>query len=169
MIKKTPQIYALPLLILFLFLTGCSPVISRSTLSEVDKTVKFIQIKTDPAGHRGSVAVLGGRVIKINNQSDISLIEVFQLPLSPSLKPLLDKEKSEGRFLILKNGFLDPAIYMNQLVTVAGPLSEPITRLLNKKPYRYPVIEPREFYLWKVGEDRKPPVTPDMGRIIFGK
>lgn len=165
---KSPRRYTLPLLILLLFITGCAPVISRQTQKEVDKTITFVHIKNSPSGHRGTVAILGGRIIKIINQSDITLIEVFQLPLSPAMKPLQDKQKSQGRFLILRQGFIDPAEYMNKLVTVAGPLGEPITRPLDKTPYRYPVIVPREFHLWQVGEERKPLVIPNISGIILG-
>ncbi|MFQ5354085.1 MAG: Slp family lipoprotein [Thermodesulfobacteriota bacterium] len=157
-----------PVLIIILFLLGCSHVISRSTLKSVDKETDFLDIKYTPYANIGSVAVLGGRIVSINNQSDMTLIEVFQLPLSPTLKPLQDTEKSQGRFLILRYGFLDPSIYMNKLVTVAGPVSEPVTRPLDKKPYRYPVIESREFYIWKAGEERRVLALPEIGRSILG-
>jgi len=164
--KKTPR-SPIILILIILLLAGCAPVISPRTLRDVDRDIKFTDIKKDPSRHKGAMTLLGGRVIGVSNQKETTLVEVLQFPLSRKLKPRTNKG-SEGRFLIRFKGFLDPLVYKGKLITVAGPLTEPVTRPLGKAVYTYPVIESRESYLWRFGEDRRPPVSIGIGLGISG-
>jgi len=150
------------LILIILLLAGCATVISEPVLKDVDKTLKFTDIKKDPSAHKGSLALLGGRVIGVSNESNSTLIEVLQFPLSSRMKPRFSKD-SEGRFLIRIKGFIDPLVYKGRLITVVGAIVEPITRPLDKTEYRYPVIESRESYLWNFADERGLPISFGIG------
>jgi len=150
------------LILIILLLAGCAPVISGPVLNNLDKNLKFAEIKKDPSAHKGSVALLGGRVIGVNNESNSTLIEVLQFPLSGRMKPRFSKA-SEGRFLIRVKGFIDPLIYKGRLITVVGAIDDPITRPLDKTDYRYPVIESHKSYLWNLADERGLPISIGIG------
>jgi len=166
MIKSTYK-YLPQLLLIILFTAGCAPVISEPTLNKVDTSLTFAEIKKDPSAHVKAVALLGGRVIKVTNIKDGTLVEVLQSPLRRNMKPLPEK-RSEGRFIIRFKGFIDPLVYMDKLITVAGPLAAPITKPINKTDYTYPVIEAGEHYLWQMGHDNTPPVSFGIGLGLSG-
>ncbi|MFQ5479932.1 MAG: Slp family lipoprotein [Thermodesulfobacteriota bacterium] len=165
--NKSTKKYLLPLLILFILISGCAPVISRPVLNEVDKRLTFAEIKKDPSAHGKAIALLGGKVIKVTNIKDGTLVEVLQSPLARNLKPLPEK-RSEGRFLIHFKGFIDPLVYMDKLITVAGQLTDPLTRPINRRDYTYPVIKVKEHYLWRMGHDNSPPVSFGIGLGLSG-
>lgn len=59
-------------------------------------------------------------------------------------------DKSEGRYLVVVDRFLDPAIYRSgRDITVAGEVRGSEVRRLGEIDYRYPVIAASELYLWK--------------------
>ncbi len=148
--------------VVILMMAGCAPVISRSTLDSVEKNLTFSEIIRDPAGHRGAMVLLGGKVIGVENMAETSLIEVLEFPLARNLKPVLKKE-SEGRFMALFKGFIDPLVYRGRLITVAGELREPLTRPLDRAAYTYPVVDVRERYLWRFGRDNTPAISIGIG------
>ncbi len=164
--KPTPG-YLLPVFVLFLLITGCAPVISRPVLNEVDRAITFEEIKKDPSTAHKGLVLLGGKVINVTNTKDGTLVEVLQSPLRRNLKPL-PENKSRGRFLIRFKGFIDPLVYMDKLITVAGVQEAPITRPINKRDYTYPVIEAKEDYLWRMGNDNSPPVSFGIGLGLSG-
>jgi len=161
--RRSPMLLAL----IILLLTGCAPVISRSTLKDVNREIAFADIIKNPSAFKGNSVILGGRVILLSNGKDTTLIEVLQFPLSHSMKPL-SRKGSGGRFIISAHGFLDPLVYRGKLITVAGALEAPITKDLGKAEYTYPLIKSRELHLWKYGADRASPISIGIGLGISG-
>jgi outer membrane lipoprotein len=59
-------------------------------------------------------------------------------------------DKFEGRYLVVVDRFLDPAIYRSgRDITVAGEVRGSEVHRLGEIDYRYPVIAASELYLWK--------------------
>ena len=55
-----------------------------------------------------------------------------------------------GRFLVHFEGFLDPAIYAKgRRITVLGEVAGKRVLPLKEMEYSYPVLLPREHYLWR--------------------
>jgi len=164
-IKTAPA--AIFLILTILIFAGCAPVISDSAIKDVDRGLTFTEIIKNPSQHKGTAALLGGRVIGVSNRENITLVEVLQFPLSRRMRPRTRKG-SKGRFIFRVKGFLDPLVYKGRLITIAGILDEPMTRPLGKAKYTYPVIESREFHLWKYRGESSSPITIGIGLGISG-
>jgi len=150
-----------------LIFAGCAPVISDTALKDVDRSLAFSEIIKNPSQYTGAAVLLGGRVIKISNRENITLAEVLQFPLSRSMRPRTRKD-SGGRFILRVKGFLDPLVYEGRLITIAGTRGAPMTRDLEKAQYTYPVIESREFHLWKFRGESSSPISIGIGLGISG-
>jgi len=131
-----------------LVMSGCAPVISRETLKDVDKSLRFEQILANPDTFRESIVLLGGEIIDTKNFSDETRIFVLQRPLEFRNKPA-STDVSKGRFIISTPDFLDPAIYRpGRKITVVGSVLGKEVRPLEEIAYPYPVIAQKELYLW---------------------
>jgi len=158
---------AILLILTILIFAGCAPVISDTALKGVDRNLTFAEIIKTPSQHKGAAVLLGGRVIGVSNRENITLVEVLQFPLSRGMRPR-SRKGSKGRFILRVNGFLDPLVFKGRLITTAGILGEPMTRPLGKAQYTYPVIESREFHIWKFRNESSSPITIGIGLGISG-
>jgi len=131
-----------------LLLAGCAHVISKETLKEVDRSATFAQVVKAPDAYVGKTVLFGGEIIETKNFADKSQIVVLQHPLDSRDRPVAG-DVSEGRFIILTSGFLDPAIYSpGRQITVAGRVVGNEKHPLGEIEYTYPVIEKQGLYLW---------------------
>ena len=53
--------------------------------------------------------MLGGDIVSIRNLTEGTLLEVLQKPLD-AMDRSLDTDQTEGRFMALCKGYLDPAV-----------------------------------------------------------
>lgn len=131
-----------------LLLSGCAPVISGEYLQKA-KELGFDQIRENPEANINSIFILGGTIADIEITPEGTELEVVQHPVS-RYGDIMDRDISQGRFLLKTQKQLDPLIYRKgRLITVAGELIGTKTRLLHGKEYRYPVLEAKEIHLWK--------------------
>ena len=145
-------------LILFLFTSGCAPVISKELRKEVVKEITFKQVIKDPDAYRGRVVLWGGVIIGARNLKEGTLIEILQRPSDGTGRPK-DVDESDGRFLALYDGYLDVAIYSRgREVTVAGEIKGKRVLPLSEIEYTYPLLSIGEIHLWR--PDRKEKVYP---------
>lgn len=131
-----------------LLLGGCAPVISKQTLATVDRGLEFNEVIREPDAYAGRSVVFGGTILGVENMDGRTVVEVLQERLNSQLKPV-DPEESAGRFLVEFDGFKDPVIYSTgNRLTAAGEITGVERRKLGKATYAYPVLKPREHYLW---------------------
>ena len=98
--------------------------------------------------YKGYTVILGGYILETKNLADQSTIKVLQAPLGFREEPK-SKDHSEGRFIILQKGFLDPEIYSkDRKITVAGKVVGTVVEKVDGFPNPYLKIESREIYLW---------------------
>lgn len=143
----------IPLACLVVLISSCAPVISQTTMKDVDKNVSFTTIQRNPDAMKGRVVLLGGEIIATTPGSEETWIEVLEKPLDFRQKPS-EEDVSSGRFLVRFEGFLDPAIYeKGRKLTVAGVVEGKIVRPIGEIDYIYPVIAVREHHLWKPDYD----------------
>jgi outer membrane lipoprotein len=165
---------ALASLLLFtvLLIHGCGPkVIPKELEGQVDQTVSFLQLKQSPEAYKGRLVVLGGEVLSIRRTTDQTRIEVLQLPLDSSLRPIEDRTTSQGRFLAIKKEFLDPAtVPVGTPVTIIGEVIGTTTLPLDEIQYVYPTLEVRHLTVWEKTPPRAyggyPPVSIGIGGIF---
>lgn len=137
-------------------LAGCAGGISRQAKSQITYTGAFTRLQQSPQQHVGQVVLLGGRIIATINEKDATELVVLQLPLSGSDIPM-DNDQSQGRFRILAQGFLDPAIYsQGELITVVGRVTGERVDSIGAMDYRYPLLTPIEIKKWSPTADAQP-------------
>ncbi|SEM55982.1 outer membrane lipoprotein [Syntrophus gentianae] len=140
------------LIISTLFITGCNSVISKPVLDSVDRTITFPELKDHPERFLGKTVLFGGEIVTTTVKKGETWIEVVQKPLDRESQPR-DTDQSEGRFLILFKGSLDPAIYVTgRKIAVAGEVQGKKVLPLSEMEYSYPVILPGECHVWQPAE-----------------
>jgi outer membrane lipoprotein len=141
-----------------LMLSACAPVISRQVMDQVDRDITYGALAGRPDEFKGKMVLLGGTIVQAVPKPAETEIEVVQKQVSSDGEPRLT-DNSEGRFLVVVDRFLDPAIYgSGRDITVAGEVRGSVQRRLGEIDYRYPVIAARELYLWK--RPSPPPAYP---------
>lgn len=99
------------------------------------------------AGYKGQAVVMGGYVLEVENQKGQTRIVAVQVPIGSGQR-LKSKDLSEGRLVLVYDGFLDPEVYeKDRGITVRGEI---LGGALNdgKVPYPYLRIEVLEIHLW---------------------
>jgi outer membrane lipoprotein len=133
-------------------LSGCAHVISRSTLTEVDRSITFPALLKNPNAYIGKVVLLGGVIVSTINKEDGTLLEVYATNLDRQGRPV-HVDRSEGRFLALYQGFLDSEIYkQGRKVVIAGVVQGEKVQKLDEIQYRYPYLIVKEIHLLKEPE-----------------
>lgn len=136
----------LGVLMILMLLCSCS-VISRPMKKEAGAKIDFNQLVKYTDGYLGQTIILGGYVIEVKNNEETTLITVLQAPLDVSDSPL-SRDKSQGRFIVSVDGFLDPAVYeKDRSITVAGIVQPSIHRNIGTKQVKYITIKSREIFL----------------------
>ena len=127
-------------------LYSCS-VISTEMKTEAGPDVDFGHIMAHTDGYLGQTVILGGYIVDIENREKTTLITVLHSPLDMSDSPVA-KDSSQGRFIVVADGFLDPAVYAkDRRVTVAGVVERPEFRRIGTKKVKVLKLRSREIYL----------------------
>jgi outer membrane lipoprotein len=142
---------------------GCASGVSGQARSEVTYRGSFVELQKAPEKYQGEVVMFGGKVIETKTEASLSEIVVLQLPLGGNDRPE-DTDRSEGRYLIRSDQFLDPAIYQKDgLLTVVGRLSGAEVRSIGGFQYTYPVVQAIEIKPWERREKTSPGVHVGIG------
>lgn len=137
--------------------SGCSTIISRQSLTLVDRGLSFTELRRDPERYRGKHVLLGGGIAGVRNTSAGGEIEVVQFKTDESGE-ISDTAASGGRFIAISADFLDPVLYkIGFLVTLVGRVEGRKTMWLEGVEYNYPVLAIRELHLWQPEEMSPPP------------
>ncbi len=146
----------IPLLSVIAF--SCGP-FSHQVMQEVTREIPYNEVFQAPETFRGSTILWGGVIVETVTRSNDTLIIIRETQLDFRKRPL-NTDKSDGRFIIRHQGFLDPAIYSRgREVTVVGMVAGKEERPVGELLYPYPVIEPRSLKLWEQWTD--PPYWHD--------
>jgi outer membrane lipoprotein len=140
-----------PALLIPFFITSCA-VISPQIRDESIGQVSYETLMKDVDKYKGKTVILGGYILETQNLVDKSIVKVLQVPLGFGENPK-SKDMSQGRFIILQKGFLDPEVYKkDRKITVAGTVTGIVTEKVNHFAQPYLEIESREIYLWPKDE-----------------
>ncbi|TAN43130.1 MAG: hypothetical protein EPN25_01405 [Nitrospirae bacterium] len=146
---------SLHLTLVFVFfpflLSACSHVISREILQGAEQNVSFSQLADNTGPFLNKTVILGGTIAEIRRSRAGAEIEVVQNPLD-SLGGIIDRDVSEGRFIVMSKKRIDPFIYKKgRGITVAGNVVGTSKKRFGEVEYSYPLLEAREIYLWRRG------------------
>jgi outer membrane lipoprotein len=143
-------------------------VIPEPYASQVDSSLTFEQLKESALSYIGKIVIVGGEVLNAKRLPEGTSIEILQLPLDGS-EPVMDVQKSQGRFLALQKEFLDPATLIERpRVTIVGEVSGIRTQRLDNVDYTYPVLAVKDMKVWQdpIGYGSRP--GPRFGVSIGG-
>jgi len=144
-------------------LTGCASMQEAGNGSDT-QTIPFLQVKATPDSLKGQVVVFGGTVLTGRRLKDGTRIEILQLPLDRTTRPVYDLTQSQGRFIAFQPEFLDPAtLPPGTRVTVTGEVSGSVTLPMDETDYTYPVINIKQLRVWAKSEDSAPRIRPYVG------
>jgi outer membrane lipoprotein len=157
-----------------LVLGGCSSgpaVIPPEFESQIDKSISFPQILAAPTTYSGRTVLLGGEILSAKRMSRGTQFEILQLPVSDDDPPAERRSESQGRFLAMNQGEIDPAAFpAGTRVTVIGEVTGDAVQRLDESDYRYPTIEVKHLHIWtqdSYGRRRSPRVGVFTG-LGFG-
>lgn len=133
---------------LLILISSCS-VISKSVRQQADTSISFEALRQTPGGYTGRTVLLGGYILEVQNLSEKTKIMVLQTPLGSQDRPE-SRDRSQGRFVIMADGFLDPAVYKSDLgITVAGTVIGPEAVQIESHSYSTVAVNPVEIHLWE--------------------
>ena len=94
-----------------------------------------------PDAYQGQQVRWGGLIAKVENAEQNTRVEIVGQLLDSRGRPRLS-EQSEGRFVAIISGFIDPLIYKEgRELTVIGTTTEPITDKIGEHNYTFPVVQ----------------------------
>mgnify|MGYP001392132831 FL=1 len=129
-------------------LAACAPV-SQEIRREAEASAPFNEIQRDPDKFKGSVVVWGGVIIETTNLRESTAVRVMQTALDFQGRPT-DLDRSEGRFIVVVDRFLDPDIFKKgRELTVGGEIAGSETHPIGEIRYVYPVVRASELKLWE--------------------
>ena len=134
--------HSLSLAIACCLVIGCA----SQQAEEGSSPITFLQVKSSPDSYRGQSVIFGGEVLSARRLKDGTRIEILQLPLDRSGRPVTDRTQSQGRFIAMHREFLDPAtVPPGTRAMVTGEVTGSMTLPLDETEYTYPVIEARHI------------------------
>lgn len=143
---KRKRIYSL-LLVGLLLLPACASVFPKE-VRKAAVEADFQELRNNTQSYVGKTAILGGYILKTENLADHSVILVLQTPLAYGYEPK-SRDLSEGRFMVINEGFLDPEIYEEwRAITVAGEILGKENVLVGNYSYPMLKISARNIRLW---------------------
>lgn len=111
--------------------------------------IPFDVLINDVNKYMGDTVIVGGHVVSVDNQANITKIIAVQTPLGVGQKPKI-KDTSQGRLVLVYNGFIDPEVYTkDRLITAGGKITG--SSALDRQPdYPYLQVEVGNIHLWPV-------------------
>ncbi|MEK9142535.1 MAG: Slp family lipoprotein [Nitrospirota bacterium] len=129
---------------------------------EIDTSLSFADLKRAPSEYVGRTVMIGGNVIRAKRTDAGTELEILQLPTAKEGGLTEERLRSEGRFLAVREQFLDPAsLPQGTPITVIGTVKGETTRQLDESDYTYPILDVKHIIDWKSvaaqrGRDRSP-------------
>jgi len=123
---------------------------------QIDTSVTFVDLQAAPANYIGRIVKVGGVVISAKRTKIQTELEVLELPSEAEGPSTTERFRSEGRFLAVREAFLDPAsVPPGTPITVIGVVRGSITRPLDESEYTYPILEIKHLIDWSAVASRR--------------
>lgn len=132
---------------------------------EIDASVTFADLKRAPSEYIGRTVMVGGTVIRAKRLESGTEVEILQLPTEKDGPLSEDRLRSEGRFIAVREQFLDPAsLPQGTPITVIGTVKGETTRALDESDYTYPILEVKHIIDWNsIASQRRRDRSPYYG------
>jgi outer membrane lipoprotein len=138
------------------WLTGCA-VMSAQTMAAAEPALPFAVLVDKAEDYKGRVVILGGYVLEVRNRGRQTVLVVLQAPLGSGQEPV-SADRSEGRFMVHHDRFLDPEVFTKgRKLTVGGVVRGVTTEAIGDDAYDYLTLDSREIFLWQRADDLSGP------------
>jgi len=126
--------------------SGCAgslPVTQEGALPQIPLADLIVNVN----GYMGQTVVMGGVVLEVENLQRATHILAVQVPIDSGQR-LKSRDLSEGRLILIYDGFIDPEVYTKgrgiivRGEIVGGADNDP------EVPYPYLRIKVQDIYLW---------------------
>ena len=138
-----------------LVLVGCSTyqVVPNHLKGQVRQDIQLTQVEQAPGSYKGQTVVWGGEIVDINRQDQHTTVEIFQLPLDQTLRPIDPPSASKGRFLAMDvhgdTDITDPhRLKKGTRVTVIGEVQGLVSVKLDQDRHDIPALLIRDMTAW---------------------
>lgn len=142
-------------LLVALLLSACATGPGFS-VPEANRDIQPAQVSTKPELANKGKVVWGGVIASSKNLTDETRLEIIAYPLAGSSQRPKTGGATNGRFIIVQKGYLEPLDYaQGRKITVKGVVQGTEMGKIGEAQYRYPVLSPDEVYLWPVQSERQ--------------
>jgi outer membrane lipoprotein len=145
-------VHTLSLVTVLTALYGCSstpPVVPSELQSQIDPSLSFHDLRARSQDYRGRMVLLGGEILSTRRAPNGTEFEILQLPATADDPPVQRRSASQGRFLALYPGELDPAsLPVGTRVTLVGEVMGDEVRRLDESSYQYPTLNVKHIHVW---------------------
>jgi len=134
---------------------------------QIDTSVTFADLQTRAGQYAGRIVAIGGIVLTAKRTRERTEIEILQLPTKQGELSTRSRVRSEGRFMAIREEFLDPAaVPAGTPVTVIGAVAGSTTRRLDESEYTYPLLEIKHLIDWNTVTSQDSDTDP--GAVFYG-
>jgi outer membrane lipoprotein len=139
-----------------MWFVSCS-VMPAAVRQEALTDVPFPELVANASDYVGQTVILGGYVVEVQNEENLSRIVAVQAPLRFGDEPG-SRDQSQGRLIIEYDGFLDPEVYRkDRRITVGGTLLGSSRTESGRAIYPYVRVKAATIHIW----EQRPAVQRD--------
>ncbi|MBS0192979.1 MAG: Slp family lipoprotein [Proteobacteria bacterium] len=104
----------------------------------------------------GQAVRWGGTIAAVESGATETCFQLVGRPLNDETRPMLGRDRTQGRFLACRAGFYEPQVFkIGRSVTVTGHVAGYETRRVGEYDYRQPKVAADVIYLWPKTERRR--------------
>ncbi|MGF1547475.1 MAG: Slp family lipoprotein [Thiotrichales bacterium] len=130
-------------------LAGCASTVPKAIETPIEPPIQLAEVKSAPTAYVGRQVRWGGNIATVANLADATRIEIVSRRLQSSGRPSR-ADATDGRFVVLAHGFLDPSVYAkDRQVTVVGEIVGTEPGRIGEFAYQYPVVKADTLHLWE--------------------
>ncbi len=138
------------LLLWVVFILPACNTVPKNLRSAPEVSSSISDVQASPGSYQNEIVRWGGSIVDVKHANGKTLVQVVSRPLSANSRPA-GKDQTDGRFLAVFKGFLEPEIYTEKrLLTVLGFLDGLDTQKIGELDYALPVVKVQEHHLWKI-------------------
>lgn len=134
---------------------SCSSIISKKSLKNADTTLTVRAVQDHIDTHKGKTVIWGGIIINTKNRDAVTEIEILETGVDKRGYPEFDMSKSQGRFVVVADKFLDPLIFSaRKYITIAGTVDKLENRTIDEMQYPYVILKAVEIHIFEDYKDQ---------------
>jgi outer membrane lipoprotein len=135
-------------------LGGCISAFPDEVMQGIDPKLTVAELRAAaPGTYVNRRVIVGGEIIETRPKPGMTEIELLSRRLRVDDSPE-QSDRSDGRVLLRRRGFLDPAVFATgRRITAVGTVTGAEERRLGDLAYAYPVIENEQIRLWPAMAD----------------